>query len=243
MFGVDSGYVDLEHHHSKDSMYYDEKGETVYQPMKIGKQMQVPGNFAKQVYTDHFLHTGKLQMEKLLTSVKGTGLECFNCSDGVKIEGTFPLPSENIILPATRFDKKQVVDFIQHELFSQKTEKLPLESYLNHSQFSEICKVMVEILGDEALSRGEELGKLLTQVRFLFSFKTTQYSHLYFLLEGEALYNTSILINMLFNFGTEEEILPYYQQAKALWCDFLTKAPEYYQQRWHELSNHDFIFN
>lgn len=243
LFGVDNGYVDPEHHHSKSSYYYNQSGSTVHKPLKMGKEIRVKGNFAESVITDHFMHTGKEQMERLLQSFQGTGLACFNCSDGTYIENTIPLRSNDILLTHTS-DKRAVIDSIKTSSFKEIDTDLNLQALLDFDIFAEICGMMIEFLEKPMHNRSDALANLLQSLRYLYSFKTGgRYVHLYLILEGEALYTSSVLLSTLYNFGDEEEIMPFYKQALNLWIAFLKDAPQNYRERWHKLSDYSFDYS
>ncbi|WP_354668369.1 6-hydroxymethylpterin diphosphokinase MptE-like protein [Colwellia sp. D2M02] len=244
LFGVDSGYIDEEHHHSKSSYYYNKKGKSVYAPLKMGAEFRVEGNFGKPVITEPFLYTGKQQMERLIESFKHTNLTCFNCSDGVKIEGAYPLRSSDILLPEHSLNKIAVVDKIKSDAFEPSMENADLKSLLDFDLFEDICKTMVEILTEPMENRSQALDSLIKQLRYLKSFKQGgRHVHLYLLLEGEALYVNSVLISLLYNFGNNKEIIPYFKPALNYWIDFLRKAPDYYRERWDLLSTYSFDYS
>lgn len=240
LFGVDNGYIDPEHHHSKSSMYYNAKGDTVYQPLQIGSKLYVEGNFGEKVIADHFLYSGKVQMERLLGTSRANGVSCFNCSNGAKINGTTPLKSEDIILEKTALSKEQVTAYVKSELFYIPDSDFNLEDFLDFEGFETLCSTLIEILETEVANRAEAFEQVLKQIHLLVSLKETQFSHHYMVLEGEALYLNSIIINMLYNYGSATEILPYYENIKGIWCDFLRKAPELYRQNWNKASDHVF---
>jgi len=244
LFGVDNGYVDPNHHHSKASYYYNDKGSTIHNPLKMGNEMVVEGNFGKKVITDHFMYTGKEQMERLLESFKGTHLNCYNCSDGTKIEGALPLHSSDILLDQQPTTKQHVIQFIKQECYKPFDKSIDAKEYLDFDIFESICSSMVEILEQSMDSREQALENLLASLRFLYSFKQeARYAHLYLILEGECLYTSSILLSALYNFGTSEEALPYYSDALVLWIDFLKQAPTYYRERWNQLSDYSFDYS
>ncbi|MCH2089543.1 MAG: DUF115 domain-containing protein [Pseudoalteromonas sp.] len=92
LVGVDNGYIDQEHHHSKDSFYYDEKGNTKVTPYKLGKEFRVAGNFCDEVITDEFMNVGNTQMSRLLAHYRKQGGYCYNLSNGAKINNFFIPP-------------------------------------------------------------------------------------------------------------------------------------------------------
>ena len=239
LFGADNGYVDENHHHSKASFYYNDSGETVYQPIQIGDKVTVPGNFGGTVISDHFMYTGKEQMDRLVELYKPQGLNCYNCSNGAKIEGAYPLHSKDIVLQVEQ-DKSQVIDYIKQQLFIPVDTEVDHKELLDFEAFEHICKTMVEILDTEVSNRGEALDTLMESLRYLYSFKAeTRYLHLFLLIEGEALYVTSTLLGGLYNFGDDEEVIPYYMALLEHWKSFLRSAPTMYRERWDVLSDHD----
>lgn len=239
LFGTDNGYVDEDHHHSKASFYYDESGETLHKPMQIGDQMSVPGNFGGTVISDHFMYTGKEQMERLVSTYKGEGLNCYNCSNGAKIEGAYPLRSDNIILSSQQ-DKKAAIQYIKENCFTPVERNFDYQALLDFEAFERMCNTMLEFLDVDITNRGEALDSLMTSLRFLFSFKNeNRYLHLFLLLEGEAQYVTSILLAGLYNFGDDEEVIPHYTALLEHWKQFLRDAPALYRERWDVISDHD----
>jgi hypothetical protein len=244
LFGVDSGYIDKDHHHSKSSYYYNKSGNTIYEPISMGAEFKVEGNFGVDVITEPFLYTGKQQMERLLDSFKDTKLNCFNCSDGVKIEGTHPLRSQDIILGKESSKKLAILESIKNEAFEPIIENADLKAFLDFDIFEQICNTMVEILSEPMENRHQALDNVIKQLRYLNSFKIGgRHSHLYLLLEGEALYVNSVLISLLYNFGDSDNIIPYFKPALDLWIDFLNKAPEYYRERWDLYSTYSFDYS
>lgn len=232
LFGVDNGYVDPEYHHSKSSFYYDENGYTKVEPFKMGNELKVPGNFTSYVLTDEFMHVGNTQMERLLESFKQHNINCYNCSNGVKIEHAIPLPSSDVILPKIDASlKKAVIDYIKSNKFQICSTREDIEKYLEFDNFELFCQTMVSILEQPFEDRQAALFSLLESIRYLYSFKdSAQYLALYLLIEGETLYTTTILISLLYNFGDDLEILPFYKKALQIWIDFLKSAPEFYRK-------------
>ena len=243
LFGVDNGYVDEEHHHSKSSFYYDDEGNSKLDSIKMGAEFEVEGNFGKTVITEPFLYTGKEQMERLISSFSQSKLQCYNCSDGAKVEGATPLRSDNIVLDKQTHTKEEIITYIKNNSFSKVDTPLPLEALLAFDVFDKICATMVEILEAPMKDRSDALNNIITQLRYLMSFKEEEkYLHLYLILEGETLYINSVLLSVLFNFGDQKSIMPYFEEALGHWITFLKMAPQQYRDRWHVLSDHDFVF-
>ncbi len=244
LFGMDSGYISADHHHSKSSFYYDKAGNEKFESYKMGEEYEIEGNFVDKVITEPFLYTGKCQIERLLHSLKDNNISCYNCSNGVKINYTIPLASDNILLGQQNMIKLQVVEHIKFESFSTMDTELNLDDFLDFEPFENICKTMVDILSDEINNRGDARDVLFKQLRYLKSFtQTPRYSHLYLLLEGEALYINCVLLSILYNFGEKNQSLEIFKEALAIWIDFLNRAPQIYRERWNENSAHKLTIN
>jgi len=244
LFGLDKGYVDESMHHSKHSYYYKDDGEEKYAPIKMGAEFAVEGNFEPRVITEPFLYTGKEQVERLLEVFKGRNVNVFNCSNGVKMAGTLPLRSDDILFEDSPLQNAQVVDFVKSNVFDDYDAAYDLKSLLYFDEFEQICQTMVEFLEQPASSREEALDNLFKHLHYLNSFmQGGKLSHLYLILQGEAWYVNSVLLSILYNYGDSEEVMPYYQEALAIWVDFLKNMPDLYRERWDLLSTYSFDYN
>lgn len=111
LFGVDLGFLDPNNHHSKDSGYYQHDGSEMYDyRVKNNIAMQVAGNYRKIVYTKHEFKVSKAILEQLLRLRK---IDCFNCSDGAKIETTTSLQLDNVLLSNHSSEKLAVTHKIK----------------------------------------------------------------------------------------------------------------------------------
>ncbi|MEH6393570.1 motility associated factor glycosyltransferase family protein [Pseudoalteromonas sp.] len=231
LFGVDNGYVDEDYHHSKSSFYYNKEGQVEHKPLKIGKQIALPGNFVPTILTDEFMSVGNIQMEKLINSFKNEGINFYNCSNGAKIKGATPLQSDYIYLEPTSLDKSNVVEYVKEHRFSTRVQLSEVEALLHFEEFTEFCKTMAEILKENTAIRSDALNNLLKSVRYLYSFKNSaKYLNVFLLFEGEVLYTASLLVSLLYNYGDETEILEYYNKALNCWVSFIESAPDYYKE-------------
>ncbi|MBR9791066.1 MAG: motility associated factor glycosyltransferase family protein [Gammaproteobacteria bacterium] len=117
LFGVDLGFIDKTHHHSKLSGYYDEKGEPLYDyEEKNNTGLIVPGNFRSSVSTKHEFKVSKMFIEDLLRTYKG---DCYNTSDGAKIIGTQPLPIDNVLILSSPQNKQAALAVMHQKAFAE----------------------------------------------------------------------------------------------------------------------------
>ena len=64
--GVDLGFVDVNHHHSKSSGYYQEDGKETYDySAKNITSLVVPGNFRPRVNTKHEFKVSRQIIEQV----------------------------------------------------------------------------------------------------------------------------------------------------------------------------------
>lgn len=126
LFGADMGFLDSDNHHSKDTIYYNKNQSKI--PLNINKSTY-PGNFDSNV---RFLSTDilfwcKQRAENCIKDYnekRKENINYFNCSNGLKINGTQPLHSNNIIID-TRYQKENILETI-HSKFDSNFDELLL---------------------------------------------------------------------------------------------------------------------
>jgi hypothetical protein len=95
LIGTDLGFKSLEHHHSKDSMYYDEDKYKAEEALAMfTKELKLAGNFGGEVFSTKIFEQSKGNIELLLDNNQDVSVS--NCSDGVAIKGASPLSFELI---------------------------------------------------------------------------------------------------------------------------------------------------
>ena len=115
LFGVDLGFRDPKHHHSRDSQYYTgDNTEPDYQKyIDITHEqhqtgLPVEGNFSEGVVsTEYFIHS----RDAMAISIREhSGAKVFNLNDGARIKGAIPLPPEEFSLSTTPESKAAAID-------------------------------------------------------------------------------------------------------------------------------------
>lgn len=106
--GLDAGYKEQGYHHSKDSAYYGKFKESF--TLKEQKLKKVKGNFSEHVYTNFILDASRHALEYVLARPDFSDIECFNCSDGVFIEGATPQPIDEVNL--SEFERKDLTEIL-----------------------------------------------------------------------------------------------------------------------------------
>ncbi len=111
LFGLDMGFKDASRHHSKNTIYYDEKAG-----LKMFKDPNPPtefeGNFGGTVYSDSIFVWMRDIIIRLFAD--HPELTAYNCSDGVKLPFTTPLHPDELAamqLPAQK--KSRIIEKIR----------------------------------------------------------------------------------------------------------------------------------
>lgn len=168
-FGVDLGFKDSEYHHSKDSVYFDKfKGK--YTPKQTGDKT-VPGNFCESVFTTNHFDFGRHTIEFVLRRTKKVReFNCFNCSDGARIEGAEPIKIEDIRFADTE-NEKPLQEMLYENSRTDVIDPKTLES--NVQAYSKLMFESMDKIADKRLLSVDIAPKQLMDI---FSY---QYSLVY----------------------------------------------------------------
>jgi hypothetical protein len=231
LMGIDGGYKDPEHHHSKSSSYYNKDGTHKKALTKLIRsgELQVDGNFGGTVFTSGFLNVGTAQLGHLLSLFPK--LNCYNCSDGAKIKGATPLHHEDLMLMGGLPNKQEVIEYLKTEQFPNR--KHNEQTYLNWlaiDQFNDICDEMIGCIDKEFESRAEIATALKLQVRCLYSYSHTRFRHLYFILDGSITYLHSVFRMGLYGFADEQKTLELMKEMFVIFTEYMEQAKLKYQR-------------
>jgi hypothetical protein len=119
LIGTDLGFKSLDHHHSKDSMYYDEDKYKADEALAMfKKELTLEGNFGGTIYSTRIFEQSRGNIELLLE--KNKSVIAHNCSDGVAISGTIPLDFDLIPTFTTENKKSIYLDDLLEKSFSSE---------------------------------------------------------------------------------------------------------------------------
>ena len=126
LFGTDLGFVDINHHHSKTSAYYDAQGKPTYdysESLNLG--IPVAGNFRHAVSTKTEFDIARMSMEQALELFPK--VNAYNTSDGAFIRGASPLNIDSVLILSDEQDKQSTLACLEDCFVTIDTEKfLPL---------------------------------------------------------------------------------------------------------------------
>jgi hypothetical protein len=227
LFGLDNGFKDKGHHHSKHSSYYnnEENADALGEMMYGGSQWQREGNFGGVVTSNIMFDTSRRVMEQVLAA--NIDVKCFNCSNGAKIEKTRPLPSSEIML-SNRIDKANLIDEIVGLCSEIPLSKIDFEPLLGIDSFNYFIDKMATEWQQEFSSRNEINQLMLRNFSYLSRISATRQQHIAQVMIGSMNYVFTILSSILYSFENEEKTLALMKPAIDLWLEFLSKAREMY---------------
>jgi hypothetical protein len=163
LIGTDLGFKSLEHHHSKDSMYYDESKFKAEEAVAMfNKELTVKGNFGGEVHTTRIFEQSKGNIELLLE--KNKSVTVHNCSDGIAIRNTEALDFD--LIPITELESKKeefLTDLLSRSFSSEQLDYASVESLVLKT-FKGIKTVL-----DKILSVTDKRIESRNELRLLFS--------------------------------------------------------------------------
>ncbi|BCO14345.1 motility associated factor glycosyltransferase family protein [Aeromonas hydrophila] len=228
LFGLDNGYKDKNHHHSKFSAYYNnEEGAKVLTEMVCGENQLIrEGNFGGVVISDAMFDTSRKVIEQVLEV--NEDVRCFNCSDGAKITGAKPLHSSRLG-QFEPIDKSvvlsEIVTRLSAPLHLSKVDFYPL---LDVEYFNYFVDKMLEEWQHEFSSRNEINQLMLRNFNYLHKIAATQQKHITIFLIGSMNYVFTLLTSIAYSFDGEEKTLSLMKPAINIWLDFLRTTKDMY---------------
>ncbi len=123
LMGVDLGFIDVKHHHSKSSGYYQQDGSETYNyAERNNTSLIVPGNFRPTVNTKHEFKISRQIIEQV-TYKRPKSQTFYNCSDGAKIMGTNPLNISDLLIVTNAENKHHALTNLKDTVFSPQLTK------------------------------------------------------------------------------------------------------------------------
>ncbi|MDO6709378.1 DUF115 domain-containing protein [Aliiglaciecola sp. 2_MG-2023] len=207
--GVDLGFVDVKHHHSKDSGYYHEDGEETYDyAEKNNTSLIVPGNFRTSVNTKHEFKVSRQIIEQV-TWKKSQYQTYYNCSDGAKIHNTTPLHIEELLIVSTEQQKQMALQHVRTRAFSTDhlngfVEKFE-GTFLQTNLIKEISAM--EKLLSQDLETLEQVNQIIAQQKaMLFHSYRSGKSLLFYYLYGTVNYANALLLKLSLSYSNTNQL-------------------------------------
>lgn len=224
LFGVDLGFADVAHHHSKKSAYYNALGNSTFNYAKqIGQQIPVKGNFTPYVYTKFEFNMARKVMEQVIASY-GSASQVYNCSQGAFITGTTPLQAEYILIKSQVGIKNKVMEQILLANFSTVPESslTAFKAYLTKSlpSVATFISTLLALIPESIASESETATLVAKQASLLRTQYVDKNLLACYLLEGSA-YSFLGLMNSFASVLNETTSFDLFNQLTKVWQDYL----------------------
>ncbi len=235
LLGVDLGFVDDGHHHSKSSMYYEGKWQGKDSTNKAfkGSSRVTEGNFRDEVLTTQIFDSSKGVMEFALQDFKN--VNTYNCSDGAKIRGAEPLAFKDVSIEKSTLDVNKELDSVFNDSFSLfSRSKKYVHNFLQDQfllKFKIVIDTFIEFLDEPIHSRAELSAMFSRQNDYIYLLSTRKDTMLYFrFMKGSMIYFQSTIMTNCASYTNEAMRMNYIS-------DTLVEMKKHFRYLYAELLN------
>ena len=198
--GVDLGFVDLKHHHSKSSGYYNDDGEESFSyGTKNNTSLVVPGNFLPEVNTKYEFKMSCQVIEQAIGRANKEQ-QYYNCSNGARIKGATPLLLENLLLLSTEEEKNATLTSLRTKVFNTTHNAQLLNhfgsKYSNEQLTDELGKLQT-LVAEEITSNEQAYDIIDAQKSLLFESYRSGRSLLFFYLYGTFNFASAVFTKLI----------------------------------------------
>ncbi|MFO6421843.1 6-hydroxymethylpterin diphosphokinase MptE-like protein [Motilimonas sp. KMU-193] len=226
--GTDLGFPSGQHH-SKDSVYYDDRGDDrALFDIKGQDTIELEGNFGGTVRSSSAFGYSAQSITAFIS--RAPHIRCFNLSDGALIKGAQPLEPHQLTISSPSLDKSELVDrcFTHYsldcrhvsDLFLEKLESLDFEHFINE---------LIAITNEPVTDRFSAIQNLYKQYAYLEGGGVKESLYLRDMIRGSILYTHTILSRMLQSTEDTDIALSYHQQGLEIVRRYLEGMKEKYQ--------------
>jgi hypothetical protein len=221
--GIDLGFSDQKIHHSQQSGYYDDKGQEIYNyNEKNITNLVVPGNFQKTVFTKHEFKVSKVIIERSLANIS---IDCFNTSNGARIEGTKSLHIDDILLSSSAQQKQDTLHRLTTSVYKPTNKAMDYaEKFAEQYKRPLLEKELTEFiaLARQPFRSVDEVEKYTEkQKESLFTSYINGNSLLFYYLYGTVNHANSVFSKLMFSEDESGEKMTYIEEVRKLWIGAL----------------------
>lgn len=229
LMGIDLGHKQDGNHHSKKSIYYteDERDLELYQ-VNNDSLIELEGNFGGKFLCDSFFHQSNTNLSHQILGFDD--LNCFNLSDGAKVEGSLPLSADSFDMRFNEFlafDKNNLINNIiessvyidDNSLFNRLVDDL------DYQYFDDVCNRLLKLNTVKVNSFKEASVLLLNNTIML----NTLTEHVHALLQGTLMHMQVVLTQLLYGSPCKTSAVDNFNKGMVFYCQFIEKAIGYYR--------------
>ncbi|MCC5855606.1 MAG: motility associated factor glycosyltransferase family protein [Idiomarina sp.] len=224
--GVDLGFKSHDHHHSKNSAYYQSKDSKSWHDYKkvAGEGIPVRGNFDPMVFTKYEFQLSSRIMSQLLRL--HPDVRVVNTSDGAYIEGTQSCRFAELPEFSAQ-NRSEVLGYLQEHLFTREGVDAMLQRVQSRNQREHVSAevdAMLAILDEPVTTRQEAMDRLGREKEFLLDMYRQEQSLWFYLIFSSAHFVSAALVRLLYLSNDEAQSLENFQRGTEIWREYLAVA-------------------
>ena len=240
LFGVDLGFVDFRHHHSKQSGYYLEDGEELIEYARAyNTSLTVEGNLRPFVNTKYEFKMSKTIIELALGNASAD-VDVYNLNDGAKIKRTIPLEPENILILSDAQKKAEAIDWLENTAHQTLDKDVFMERFNQKVKNSDLLyglSLLEKAMSKPFKERADAEKAIINSRKIIIDLFRDDKPIVIYYLHGSVNYVNTVLSKTL-NMSDDEECLELLNGIREQWILFLADASESMEVAPYEL---DFI--
>ena len=225
LIGVDLGFVDGNHHHSKDSGYYKSDGSQLYDYLKQSKSsLVIKGNFRHSVLTKFEFNMARQMIEKTVAAYPNA--DVYNLNDGAAIEGCLPLKPDSVLLLNSVKTRKKLMQWIlksAHSSIDSDSFGSRFKLKFNNNFLTQEVSEFIKLLNRNLLTK-KDIKTLIEQQRTLLTESYfAEKSIFFYYFNGSINYINSVLtkVTCIKEDSLFDSVL---EQVLHYWREFLGQA-------------------
>ena len=231
LFGIDNGYKNDGHHHSKLSFYFDEKGNAKEKLSSLiinRKKHFALGNFGGQVETTSMMVNSRKVIESQLKFYNH--VNAYNCSDGAMIQGAIPTRIDDIVISDNKVIKRTLIEHIINDVYSPMNIDVDtLSDKLNTDFFDGLINEIISDWSVSFSSRKEILSCMTRQFDYLSLVAQSSNHHIYRFLIGSVNYSFSVILSTLYRFEQNEDLFLYINKMISVMINYFVSMKDRYK--------------
>lgn len=218
LFGLDLGFIDVNQHHSKHSIFYNnQSGGNLYEVKDQGWQISlVKGNFRPVVRTKFDFNLSLKMLEKTIATMTA---DIYNCSDGALIQGTTPLRSDLLLITSTADQATAARQTIEECVYADGNQATILEQIEANLDVEQIVRDIDEFIAilDQPFDSEAAVNKaFIMQKQLLIDKYHEGHQFFYSLMIATMSYVHAILTHFLYYGEDWDERKNGFEQAKDI---------------------------
>jgi hypothetical protein len=223
LFGVDLGFVDFRHHHSKQSGYYLEDGEELIEYARAyDTSLTVEGNLRPFVNTKYEFKMSKTIIELALGNANAD-VDVYNLNDGAKIKRTIPLEPENILILSDAHKKAEAIDWLENTAHQTLDKDIFAERFNEKVKNSDLLyglSLLKKAMSKPFKERADAEKAIINSRKIIIDLFRDDKPIVIYYLHGSVNYVNTVLSKTL-NMSNDEECLELLNGIREQWILFL----------------------